>query len=149
MSYAAGEAAILTRIQAHANYSTANSARNDWKLLDGGNSGYYAFVRPGADVNPTEFITPLQYVIQWSTAIECWRQYIDEGTTATALFGDVNTIITQMQPYRTLGLSYVQVARVTGVSTPAFRWAQDGGPAWLVQEVIITWLEEVTLSAYA
>jgi len=148
MSYSAGESAIITRIQAHANYSAANSAKNAWNLLDSGNSDFYAILRPGADDNPIEWISPLTYVVQWNTIIECWRQYVDDGTTATALFGDVNTIIGQIQPYKTLGLSYVQASRIVSISTPGFRWAKDGGPAWLVQEANVAWLEEVTISAY-
>lgn len=143
MSYTGGESAILARIQAHADYSTSNTDQNDWSKLNGGKSAYYAILKPGADPAAVEFITPLQYVANWTTTVECWRRFVDEHTTPAALFADVNKIIGQVQAYPTLGLSYVQVSRVTSITAPAFRWVENG-PTWLVQEVNITWREETT-----
>jgi len=146
MSYTAGENNILARIRAHADYSAANTDANDWDLLDSGHDDNYAILRPGPDNNEIEFISPTVYVVTWVTTIECWRRYLDDGTTAAALFGDVNKIIAQMQPYKDLGLSYVEVARIVSITTPSFRWNKDGGPAWMVQEANLAWLEEVEVT---
>jgi hypothetical protein len=146
MSYSAGESAILTRIRAHADYDASNTAANAWNLLDSGADDNYVILKPSTEPAPVAFISPLTYVVSWTTVAECWRQYLDDGTTSTALFGDVNKIIGQIQADKSLSLSYVQVSRIISVSAPAFRWAKDGGPAWLVQELAIQWLEEVQLT---
>ena len=146
MAYTDGEAAILARIRAHGDYGTTNTDANDWKLLNTGNKAYYAILKPDSEPAELENITFSAYVIAWRTIVEVWQRYKDDGTTATSLFGNVQKIIAQMQSYKTLGLFSVQNSAITGITAPSYRWDKDGGPAWLVQELTITWLEEVTVT---
>ena len=142
MAYTDGEGAILTRIRAHSDFSTSNTDANDWKILDSGNSAFYAILKPNEEPNDVEYYAFGSYVIRWQTVVEIWQRYKDDGTTAASLFGNVQKIIAQMQPYKTLGLANVQNAEVVSVTAPSFRWDQDGGPAWMVQEVNIEWHEQ-------
>jgi len=149
MAYTDGESAILTRIRAHADFSTANTDTNDWKLLDSGNSAFYAILKPSEDPAELEFFALSAYVIHWRTVVEVWQRYKDDGTTAASLFGNVQKIIAQMQTYKTLGRTDVQDSRVTSITVPSFRWDKDGGPAWIVQEVMIEWLQEVNVTSFS
>lgn len=142
MAYTDGEAAILARIRAHSDFSSTNTDANDWKKLDRGDSAYYAILKPSEDPNQVEFYAFGAYIITWLTTVEVWQRYKDDGTTAASLFGNVQKIIAQMQPYKTLGLTNVQNAQVVSVTAPSFRWDKDGGPAWMVQEVNIEWHEQ-------
>lgn len=146
MAYTDGEAAILARIQAHADYSSSNTDANDWKKLDSGESAYYAILKPGTDPAELEFFSFSAYRIFWKTVIEVWQRYEDDGTTASSLFGNVQKIIAQLQPYKKLGLTNTQNAEITNITAPSYRWDKDGGPAWLVQEITETWLEEVEVT---
>ena len=146
MAYTTGEAAILARIRAHADFSTTNTDANDWKILDRGSSAFYAILKPCEEPAELEFYSFSGYAIAWMTVVEMWQRYKDDGTTEASLFGNVQKIIGQMQPYKTLGLSNVQNSQITSITAPTFRWDKDGGPAWLVQELTITWLEEVEVT---
>lgn len=146
MSYTTGEAAILARIRAHSDFSTSNTDANDWKLIDSGNSAFYAILKPNEDPAEMEFHALGAYRVLWQTVVEVWQRYKDDGTTAASLFGNVQKIIGQMQPYKTLGLSNVQNSQINSITAPSYRWDKDGGPAWLVQELNILWLEEVEVT---
>jgi len=152
MSYTDGEGAILTRIQAHASFSSTNTARNDWSLLNSGNAKYYAFVTSGADIVEPEFITLTVYVIPWVTRVEVWRRYTadeEESDIASDLHSKINAIIGQVQAQRQLGLTSVQNSEIVGISTPQpMRPPAGGDPTWLMQEIHIRWLEQSSAVTY-
>ena len=148
MSYYEGEGEIDSQIrQLTGYYNTSNVFRNDWSCLDSGNKQYYAILRPGINPAPVEFISPTMYIVQWQTIIECWRRYTNETdfTTLSTLFGDVNRIIGVIQKDKTLGLAYVQVANVSSISAPIFKWVENG-PIWISQEVTVSWIEQVSVT---
>ena len=49
MSYSAGEALILTRLQAisGSTWTSNNSGRGTWYMLNTGKADHYAFIKPG------------------------------------------------------------------------------------------------------
>jgi hypothetical protein len=144
MAYADGEAAILTRIRAHANYDSGNTSRSDWKILDSGKSSFYAVVKPSMEPAPLEYITPIVYVVHWVTTIEVWQKYTDETITQNNLYGHVNEIMAQVQAQKTLGRSSygVQQAEIVAINAPQTAWTKDGVPAYLVQEITVRWHEQ-------
>ena len=149
MAYTDGETAILNRIKAHADYNTANTDQNDWKKLNRGNKAYYAIVRPNQEPAELEFISLAGYVIRWVTVVEVWQRYKDDGSTQASLFGNVQKIITQLQPYKKLGLSNVHNSTISSVTPPQQAWREnEAGPSWLTQELSVIWEEffEVTFA---
>ena len=146
MAYTDGESAILARIRAHADFSTSNTDANDWKLINSGNSAVYAILKPNADPAELEFFSLSMYRVIWQTVVEVWQRYKDDGTTAASLFGNVQKIIAQLQPYKKLGLNNVQNSEIVSITAPSYRWDKDGGPAWMVQELNIAWLEETSVT---
>jgi len=148
MAYTDGETAILNRIRAHADYSSSNAVKNNWQVLDSGKSAFYAILRPHTEPAEIKFYSFGGYHIGWNAVIEVWQRYKDDGVTAADLFGNVQTILAQMQPYKQLGRTDVQNAEITGITAPTHQWTKDGGMSWLKQELIITWLEEVEVSAF-
>jgi hypothetical protein len=146
VSYTAGETAIATRLKALGYFDTDNTDQNNWGKLDNGKNIYYAIARPGDEPAEIQFISPTVYTITWKTVIEVWYRYVDDGTTATSLFNIVNTVIPIINTTKNLGISAFQIVKATSVSTPYFRWDKDGGPAWLVQDVNVQFIEEIKTS---
>lgn len=148
MSYSQGEAAILTRLQAHEDFSSDNATRGDYGLLNSGHDNVYLVVRPG-DPGEQEYITFRVYVVAWNTVIEVWQRYLNETTTLTDLEANVEKIKTQMESYPQLGLSQVQYSIMT-IGTPTEQWTEDGSAlVWLKQEINIQWQEQSESQAFA
>lgn len=100
MSYPAGEALILTALRAHANYSSDNTSRADWKVLNSGRAAFYVVIRMGETENaPLGFSSALT---SWTTQLMIYQRYIDDGTTAENLQARVQEILEHMEKYNTL-----------------------------------------------
>jgi len=137
MTYPAGEALILTQLQSVTGFTSTNTARAKWGLLNSGKSDHYAIVKPGTFNEDTE--NNFGWVNR--TIIQVWQRYVDDGTTATNLEGYVNAVKQRFMLYRKLGGS-VMDSRVIGGSEMQERWNKDGGLVWLSQDVIIEWKEQ-------
>lgn len=144
MSYASGEALVLTQLQSVTGFGSANTARASWQLLNSGASDHYAIVKPGTfdeDVNEN---------FAWinRTVIQVWQFYQDDGTSSTNLQGYVAAVKDRFTKYRKLGSTAIMDSRVVGGSEMQERWSKDGALVWLSQDVIIEWREQ-EIVAYA
>lgn len=145
MSYSTGEAAILTRLQACTGFSSTNTGRMNWKLLNSGASDHYGVIRPGAFT--LEWITINTYSAAWTTIIEVYQRYTDETTTYTNLYTYVNAVLA-MLAYPNFGAaSTVFDGNITGGSEPEEVWTAGGeGPLWLRWRINIEWQEHTTVT---
>lgn len=154
MTYATGEALLLTAIQKLSDYDSTNSGRGNFLILNRGNSANYIILRPGefevsvvslgglgANATSTEHTT-------WITEVMVYRRYIDDYNTLTQLEADVATVIAQIQKWRQLGdtTNGVIVARVMGGTAAEIIRHDPDGPFWLRQTVRVVWNEERTIT---
>jgi hypothetical protein len=147
MSYSAGEALILTRVQAITNYSASNTSRGDWGILNSGKGQTYAIIRPGPFVRMWEGST--SNIATWTTIVEIWQRYIDDGTTLTNLEANVANVIAGIDIYKRMGdqTGLMIDFSLTSGSEVLSKWERGGnGPAWLSQELSVTWREEVDVT---
>lgn len=145
MTYTSGEAAILTVLRADSNFDTTNTSRANWKLLNTGGSsgGEYVILRP--DESAIQWITPTTYIARYVTVAEVWQRYTTETDSFTNLYTAVANVMTALMPERKLNTT-VTDATVRRIPAPEYRWIEEGGPMWLVQEVAIEWTEETTVT---
>ena len=140
MSYPAGEAVVLTLLQAMSEFDRRNTARGDWKPLNSGGSDHYAIIRPGPFANKATALGGAS-VTAWRTIIEVWQRWVDDAPTVLALEGLVSAVIDHLERYPGLdGLALI--AGVTGGGEMQQRWLREGGPGWAVQEIYYDWQEE-------
>jgi hypothetical protein len=144
MSYTLGEGLILTKLQAISGsvWTSANSARGKWTQLNSGASDHYAILKMGAGTNdPFALSTTLR---NYTTVIEVWVSYTDDGTSYTNLLAYQEAILDQFDAWRKLGdtTGTVQDARCTKWDAVEERWIKGGGPRWLKQAFYIDWQEE-------
>ena len=150
MSYTAGESLILTRLQAisGSTWTATNSARGKWTQLDSGAADHYAILKQGSGTNDGLSISTM--LRHWTTVIQVWVTYTDDGTSYTNLLAYQEAILDQFDAYRKLGdtTGTVQDARCTRWDEIEERWVKGGGPRWLKQSFYIEWDEE-NAAAYA
>ena len=139
MSYASGEAAVLSILRLHADYNDKNTSRGTWKILDSGAAANYAVLRMGAATN--EAHTPTSAMTTWATEIMVYRRYIDDGPSAIALQGDVQTLVEHIEKYPTLQ-GAVTDAQVTTIGAMENIQMIANGPMWLRTIVSLQWQEE-------
>jgi len=143
MSYATGEAAILTLIQGLSAYDSSNSARQDWKILHSGSAAYNAVIRPGTMI--PERISATMFNDRWTTVIEIWRRYIDDDRPVS-LQGDVATVVSHLRRYRTLnsasGVIYAEIAGVDEMQEVTL----NNGSLWARWNVNLEWIDESTIT---
>lgn len=146
MSYTAGEALILTRVQALSGFSSANTSRADWSILNKGKAGYYAILRPGEF--SIEWITFTNYLARWTTVIELWQKYTDDVNSKPNLYARVNTLLSGFQAYPHLGAgaNSGKQGTISGGPEPTEQWRASGGPMFLRWNVIVSWWEEVQVT---
>lgn len=138
--YGAGEALILALVKTATGFSSSACTRGDWKVLNGGKAAAYAILRPG---RPGERIFEGHNLVtdSWTTVVEVWRRYAQDGTSLTTLEADVEAILAKIDAYPHLndksGYVYTSDAQVTG--EPTEQWTRGGGPAWLRWIVTVTW----------
>lgn len=147
MSYAAGETLVLARLQAitgtPAPWSSTNTSRGKWGILNSGKSDHYGILKPGPGTN--QFISGTVSVRTHSTVIEVWQQYVDDGTTLESLEALSEAILDQFDANRKLGdtTAAIEDARCVSWSEVNEKWKRGGnGPAWLEQDFVIQWSEE-------
>jgi len=141
MSYSAGEALILTQLQAVTGFSSTNTSRGKWGLLNKGVSNHYGIIKPGAFTREQSAMGANATL--WTTIIQVWQRYKDDGDTMTDLETHVANIITRFDQYR-------KAADTTGTIIDVLinaggemqeMWNKDGGLSWLKQDITVTWLE--------
>jgi len=142
--YKDGEALWLTRIQAIDGFTSANTSRGKWGILNSGENSTYVILKPGAWAR--EMIGLSQRLDTYQTVIQVWQRYIDDGASMTTLEGTVDTILTALDEYRLIGdtgntIQDAQIVEVREmVQTPA------EAPAWIYTELIGEWREETTVN---
>ena len=140
MAYATGEGLLLTVVQAMTGFDSTSTSQADWSILNKGTSDHYAILRPGPFVN--EPLTPTLNEITWTTVIEVWQQYTDDGTTATNLYGHVDNML-NIRKYKNFSNSAVVAnAILSGGDEPEEMWNSGGGPQWLRWKMNVTWKEQ-------
>ena len=139
MSYASGEAAVLSILRLHADYNDRNTSRGNWKILDSGAAANYAVLRMGAAAN--EAHTTTSAMTTWATEIMVYRRYIDDGPSAISLQGDVQTLVEHIEKYPTLQ-GAVTDAQVTTIGAMENIRMEAGGPMWLRTIISLQWQEE-------
>jgi hypothetical protein len=147
-NYAAGEALILTAIQAISSFATdgnkIKASRGDWKLLNKGNSRDYCILRQGSFERAQQGLGG-KYESNWITIAEVWVRYIDDSTTHTRLQSKAQDVIDKFDAERKAGDTTGRIGDVFVRSggEPEEMWRRGGnGPAWLRQELVIEWSEE-------
>jgi hypothetical protein len=147
VSYSAGEALILTQVQAVSGFGTTNTSRGKYAILNSGNAAVYAILHPG----PFEaaFAAVKTVHTDWNTIIEVWQRYKDDGTTLTNLEANVQAILTRLNLYRHMAdttNSILDAVATVGGDVIEMTAEGGGGPIWLKQEVIVAWKEESLIS---
>ena len=148
MSYTSGEALVLTRLRAisGSTWTSSNSSRGNWSILNSGASDHYAILAmaPGTNDGYAISMTLRNYV----TKIEVWQAYTDDGTSYTNLLGYYEAILDMFDQYRKLGDTggTIQDARCARWGQVEERWSAGGGPRWLKQDFFIEWTEENSIS---
>jgi hypothetical protein len=144
MSYTAGEALILTKLQAISGsvWTSTNTSRGNWLMLNSGASDHYAVLRMGEGTNDGLSISVA--VRRYTTIIDVWQAYVDDGTSYTNILGYWEAILDQFDAYRKLGdaTGTVQDARCARWDAVEEMWRSGGGPRWLRQRFYIRWDEE-------
>ena len=147
MSYGDGEALILTLIRLHADFDASNTARGNWKLLNSGNSAFYAILRPGVATFTTDSIGGLGGVVRtrsrhWRTEVMVYQRYVDDGTSLTNIEGHVSDLIDHIDQYPQLNDSsnIVRIGEAVGMGELVEFPAR--APKWLLWPIFVDWTEE-------
>lgn len=146
MSYLAGEALVLTQLQAVTGFSSTNTSRGKWGILNSGKSDNYGIVKPGA-FSRTE-IAMSANLTNWQTIIQVWQRYKDDGVTLTDLETLTDAVISRFDQYRKLGDTTGAIVEsfITGGGEAQEMWNKSGGLSWLKQDLIVTWQEHTNVS---
>lgn len=141
MSYAAGEALALTVLQGATGFSSTNTARGKWGLLNSGLSDHYGILKPGEFVRSQGAMS--MNISTYQTIVQIWQRYVDDGSSLTNLEGHVDNVITYFDTKRKLGDSGGTIvdAFIDAGREVSERWNKDGALVWLSQDLIVTWQE--------
>lgn len=139
MSYATGEAAVLTILRLHADYSSSNTSRGDWRILDSGRDSHYIVLRMGRAANEQGAMT--QALTTWQTDIMAYERYAADGPSAIALQGHAQTILEHVEKYSTLQGAATD-AQIVGISEMEQVQMIANGPIWLRTIISLQWQEE-------
>lgn len=143
MSYSDCEALLLAKVQASTVYTSTTATRGDWSVLNTGRSKAYAILVPGDFAR--EYGSGVM-LSRWSTIIELWQRYIDDGTTMTTLQDNAETLINYLDKYRIMGdsVNVVDDATVRSGGAVEEMWMNNAdGPSWLRWSIRVEWVEEV------
>ena len=92
-------------------------------------------------------MTHNRYMANWSTVIELWQRYTDDGTSQTNLYGYANELMGIMNyPKLADNNNAVIDAGFAGGEPPMEMWTSGGGPEWLKWELNILWREEIQVT---
>jgi hypothetical protein len=143
MSYSDGEALALAIVRQVSPFSAANTAQGKWNILNQGKSRLYAILKPGEFERSRQ--APRMVQNTWTTIIEVWARYVDDGTTLATLEAAVAGLLSKLDAYPHLGdASVVAMAFAKSGSVVQEMWKKGGGPVWLRQDITVAWLEQVT-----
>jgi hypothetical protein len=146
MSYTVGEGLVLTKLQAIGSgttWTSTNSARGKWLMLNSGAADHYAVLKMGKGAN--EFMSFSTSLRTYTTIIEVWQSYKDDGTSYTNMLGYMEGILDQFDAERILDdtTGTVQDSRCTKWDEVEEMWKRGAdGPRWLKQNFYIEWKEE-------
>lgn len=145
MSYAAGETLVLARLQAitGSTWTSTNTSRGKWGILNTGLSDHYAILKPGPGTN--KFLTISVSLRTYHTIIQVWQSYTDDGTSLTNIEAYAEAILDQFDAYRKLGdtTKGIEDSQCISWTEVEERWVKgENGPRWLKQDFVIEWKEE-------
>lgn len=149
MSYGAGEALLLALIRniSSGGYDANNTSRGKWGLLNKGRSNHYAILKPGA-FGPRVHEGVGLVIENWSTVIQVWQRYKDDGDSLTDLEAEVEKIIAKIDTDPNMGdtTGLVLDTNLRRGGEVQEMWKRGGGgPAWLMQELVVEWSEQRTV----
>ena len=144
MSYTAVETLVLTRLRAISGgvWTSSNTAQGKWGILDSGASNHYCIIKQGAFANDPLSIS---YTMRrWTTVIELWVSYTDDGTSYTNLLAYQEAILDMFDSYRKLGdtTGAVSDSRIARGDEVEEMWTKGGGVRWLRQKFYVEFDEE-------
>jgi len=147
MSYTAGEALILTQIQAVSGFSATNAVRGRWNLLSTGKAKYYCILRPGAHEEMQGGLGGF-YHTRWTTIAEIWVSLKDYGADTATLEDARQGIIAKFRQKRKAGDTTGTIQDVTvRMSTDPFEmFPPNGRVAFLRQDLYIEWTEQTSVA---
>ena len=148
MTYSAGEALVLTVLQSASGFSAANTSRGKWGIRNKGTAAFYGIIRPGPFMRDNNSVGGKIVQTNWTTVIEVWQRYKEEGTSLTDLEANVAAVIAVFDPKRKLGdtTNTVQDAMITSGADVMEIGEPGQGPNWLKQEVSVVWKEETSVT---
>jgi len=119
MSYTSVEAAAITVLQLHADYSTANVSAGDYRILAKGLVKYVVF-QPGSILDRGTSQASRRMRTLWEINLELFLPFTDEiSTIASEIRAERSIVIDHMDAYPTLnGATGVIMASMTGGSPP-------------------------------
>ena len=138
MAYPEIEALALTTAQNVTGFSSTNTARGKWGLLNSGISDHYLILKPGEFERMQGAMSMNISMLQ--TVLQIWQRYKDDGDSLTSLETHTKNIIAYFDTRRKLG-------DATGTVVDSFigrggevteQWTKDGGLSWLKQDLILT-----------
>lgn len=149
MSYSTGEALVFTLVKGCSNFSATNVSRANWKVLNSGASDHYAVLKPGKEIVIT-WLTPNSYETKWSTAIEVWQRYVDDGTTQANLYDRVGDIFAGLAAHSRLGDSgnNIQKSTIRKMAEPESMY-KGKTLEWMRWTVYVEWSEINTVTIVA
>jgi hypothetical protein len=131
------ETLILTQLQNVTGFSSANTSRGNWGILNSGKDVFYGILKPGTFGRSQGAMS--MNISTWNTVIQVWQRYKDDGSTLTNLETNVKNIIARFDAYRKAGDTtgtIVDVFIAEGREVEEM-WTKDGGLSWLKQDVIV------------
>lgn len=149
MSYSNGESLLLTLVASVTGFSSTNTSRGKWGMLNKGLSARYAILKPGAFTR--RFIGHTLVQETWSTIVEVWRRYEDDGTSMTNLEADVENVINKIDTSPRMGDTTGTITDSNAIGGGAVQEVMDkdgNGPYWVKQDITVQWQEE-TLVTFA
>lgn len=145
--YRTGEALIANLLQSVTGFDNGNVTRGKWGILNSGVSDHYAIIKPGPSGRRT-FITPSTVNEPWSTIVQVWVRYVDDGTTLETLESAAAAILDTVDRYPRLddASGYVVDSCAVSIGEALEMWRKSGGPAWLRQDIVIEWTGQREIS---
>ena len=135
MSYSSVESALLTVLQLHADYSTANSSAGDYRVL-AASSARSVILSPGPFAREV-VAAPRRVRNAWVINLDLFVPFrIDLSTVAAAIRTDRQTILDHLDKYPTLNSATgVLNAFCTGAGEPE-EWVGEDGGFWSQRLVV-------------
>lgn len=153
MTYSAGEALILTQIQATTNFNANNTSRGNWTILSSGKSKSYCIIFPGEAEREQHSLglggSPMKYLTTWQTVAQVWVHLKKYTNASLVLQERRQEIIDRIDAWPRLAdsLGVVQDAFVRSLGEITEQ-SNKNAPVFYMQELNIEWKEEsnVTLA---